>query len=365
MSVTAKRFGVVGQDMSVPVSPFSMGLDSSILNDPMNALPAETPSLDDLIQSGIQDGLAEPEVKTSLLDDVTRATKDIRGGLSDLKSLPDEKLDEFMGILSDGDKATATALKRVLQKCSGRGMGMGFPGRPWSPSIDCGNGGVSMGQRGYSSSGCSSSSYGDLLNKITDGGYGGTFSDFNKLLRKLMSLSGLGYNLGMCGVFGAVGSKMPGMVQERGMAGLMGMLSSSGNTRGIFDLAKNASGLNPLQYLPDGLTGIFDNFELPWGTRESNLGGVADQMNGSMELFDSGWSSSLYDGSPSMAMPSIFNTDLGSAYNAKLCTRDFDPTALEVPEMSDDDFLMGSYVMMGEDDYFGGSKGGSSSFSFF
>lgn len=344
MAILAKRFDFQDKESQVATAGFTGELPSSILNDPGNALLPKSETLDDIIKSESQKTVVVTK-ETDVLDSVTRASKDLRGKLSDLKNLPKAGIDQVLGEISGGDVQLQRNLGNILSKCSARGMGTGLPGRPFSPSISCGGNSSGVGGRGKGGASCDAFSFMDVLNRLTGGAYGGIYSDVNAGLKSLMALAGYGYNMGMCGMFSAFSGGLPGIAKGRAMGGLMDQLGSAGNITGIFDLAKNATGLAPLLTNPSGLSSFFDNFSLGGRYSEKDFVSLADQSLGAAELFDEGWNSSEYDDLLSFSEANRYSEDLGDVFEAKLYQRSFTEDTLDEIPSGDDDFLVSSYLM--------------------
>lgn len=348
--ISAQRFKVLDKETNVGVANFTSGLDSSILNSAQNALQAVSPSLDSLIESSIQKGLQELEQTKDafkvddILSGVTRAAKDIGGRVSDLLSLPESKLNELMSDIADGNPQITKSLMGIMKSCSARGMGQGLPGKPYDPSINCGAGKIGVGTSGSAAS-CNASSYGNLLNKLTGGSYSSIFSDLNKQLKKVMSLAGYGYNLGMCGVFGALTSGMSNDVLSRASGGLLSVMGKAGNTNAVLDIAASSVGLVPLLSNPTAIEGFLGNYKKPSNVKESMLPNLADRTLAGLELIDEHWAVSGYDAGISIAKTAGRTADLKQTFSSKLTNKSFGSSSLDIAASDDMDFMFASYAM--------------------
>lgn len=350
--IKSKRFDFLDKETNVAVSAFTSDLDSGILNSVENELTSVSETVESLFDSAVQSGkeLFDSFDTEDIFGSVTRVAKDVAGSVIDLASLPTDAVDGFFGDLGGNDSAIGKALKNIMRQCSNRGMGYGIPGRPFDPSINCGAGNISLGRGGYGGYGssggsCNASSFGNLLSKLSGGKYGGAFNDYNKALQALMSLGGYGYNLGMCGVFGALSQGLPNNVLSRGAGGLLTLMASAGNTNAVLDIAKSAVGLTPLATNPSGIQLFLKNYQKPSNVRESGLMNLADRTLAGLELLSDQWDKSDYDDIPSLGEAPGFSRDLAETFKAKLSDHAFDDDHLGVPPSSDDVFVQSAYLL--------------------
>ncbi len=344
MAISAQRFTVLDRETNISTAKFKADMDSMILNDPANALKDANAQLQSLLDSANQKALEGKEALEDAFSQASRVVKDAASRVTDLASLPNEILGDFLSSITGGNLGLQKSLKSMLNKCSNKGLGYGTPGKPFDLSMNCGAGDISLGQSG-GKAGCDAGSFNDLLNKLTGGGYNASFKDLNSLLKSLMALSGYGYNLGMCGVFNALSQGMPKDILSRASGGLLSLLGSSGNTNGFLDVAKSSVGLTPLLTNPDSIRGFFDNFKKPSNVKESSLANLADRALGGVELLDDRWNKSNIDGSLTIAQSSRNQKDLSDAFSAKLSNRSFSGGGLNVAPSNDEDFILGAYLM--------------------
>ena len=344
MAIPAKRFSILDQETQLPVSGFSGITNSDILNSPLNDLVPGSTDLNTLINSAIQGPSLVPEVPVSAIDAATRTTQDAMANLTALTKLPQAELNKYLQGITNGDTTQAKKLSGLLQQCSANGMGYGLPGRPYDQSINCGAGKISVNNSGMGS-GCDAGSYNNLLNSLTGGGYNAAFQDLTNMLRKLMALAGYGYNLGMCGVFGAVSKGMPLDVMSRGAGALLDIQGTAGNSVAVFDLASNVGtqGLFPLASNPGALTSWLNNYSKPSNVKEMDMPQLADRTLISLDTIDSNWGQSSYDGSFSVCTAENYRDDLGEAFKAKLSESEYGPGNLNVVPDNSDMYRMAAY----------------------
>lgn len=359
MAIKAQRFDAMDFDSNVGTASFGKDADSSVMNSPINALKEKSTTLNDLISTGSESAAKASTSAREYLDSLessSRFTKDIKSSFTDLSSLPAKYSSEFFSEISLGNAGMAKSLSGMAKRCSagGNGMGAGVPGKPWDMSMNCGGGNVSLGKGGGSSgSGCNASSFGNMLNSLTGGSYASSFKDLNSMLRSLMSLAGFGYNLGMCGVFSALGKGLPNDVLSRASGSLLDTMGSSSNTNGFLDLASSAVGLTPLLDNPSAIGNFFSHFKQPSNTTDSQLSDLADRVMGGSELLDDSWNQVdttgfaglTFPSGPSVSEVGMCTPDLRRVFGAKLTNRSFGSDELDLIPSMDEDFFLGGAMM--------------------
>lgn len=344
MAIAAQRFSLMSQETNVAVASFTKGMDSAVFNDPAKVLKEAqdglTSLVDNLTQSG-QNLLAS--IDTDPLKAVSRLAKDIKGQINDLKALPSKALDDVLGSLGMSSPGVSKGLKSILDRCSSNGLGKGLPGKPYDTSMNCGNGNVSMGKGGATGNGCNAAGYNDILNKLTGGEYNAAFKDYNSALKALMALSGYGYGLGMCGVFGALSKGLPGDVAGKAAGSLLSSLGVAGNATGFMDVAKSAVGLNTLALSPSSVLDFLGNYTSPSWLKETSFGDMGERITGAAELVDVDWASSDYDGALSLKSCTQWSSDLDDSFGIDLTNRSFALADLDEAPDDDDMFLKGGY----------------------
>ena len=278
----------------------AVGTVTSEVNDAIGGLVSDVGSTISDVSSGLKDKATSMfgDLMPTGLGDVSRVTKGLVSKVTDFTKLAPENLGNFASNLAGGNAVVGKTIKDLLNKCSNQGMGHGFPGRPYSPSISCNGQGFSLGEgsgygnySGYGSSSCNASNYSDLLNKLSGGQYGSSFNDYNAALQKLMSISSYGYNMGLCGVFSALSGNLglDKMGLSKGLGGLLGIFGSSGKTNAVLDLANASPGLNPGSYNPSMLSSFANNYKIPSGTGDRGILNLGTRTLAGMELLGGSW----------------------------------------------------------------------------
>jgi hypothetical protein len=344
MAIPSKRFEFLDKETNVSVSSFSSKLDSGILNAVQEAENLASATLESLIESATQIPLVEDA--KGLLDEATRAVKGAQAALTDLSNLGTNTIDDFIGDLTENSGIAGKAIKNIISKCgSGKGFGVGLPGRPYDVSMKCNGRDISLGSgSSYGGANCSASSYSDLLNKITNGNYKSSYNDINKKLRKLMGLSGYGIDIGVCGVFSALSEGLPKDALSKAAGTLLEYAGANSKINGFLDIAKSSVGLTPLLHAPSAISTVINNFKAPSDTRESHYAELGERFLGGLELLDSKWAKSQEDGMTSIAAVSTSSRDLRQVLNSKLTDRAFGEDGIDVPAFDEQTFIMAAYV---------------------
>lgn len=351
MAIAAQRFSLMSQETNVAVASFTKGMDSAVFNDPAKVLKEAQDGLTSLVgnlaqsSKNLLDG-----IDTDPLKAISRAAKDIKGQINDLKALPSKALDDVLGSLGLSNPSVTKGLKSILDRCSNNGLGKGLPGKPYDTSMNCGNGNISMGKGGGAGNGCNAAGYNDILNKLSGGEYNAAFKDYNSALKGLMALSGYGYNLGMCGVFGALSKGLPTDVLGKAAGSLLSSLGVGGNVMGFMDVAKSAVGLGTKALSPSSVTDFLGNFSAPSWLKETGLSDMADRVMGAAELVDDSWNTSEFDDALSLCSCDGFQDDLGDVFGASITDRSFDIGSLDDAPDDDATFFQGAYLTQNDAD---------------
>lgn len=348
MAISAKRFSFLDKETNVASSSFTSKLDSGILTDPANMLQQVNQEAQSLLGNITQQQI---DVKTkvgSVFESATREVKTFAGKLVDLGSLTDVSLNSFVNDITGTDATVSKSLQNLIKKCSTKGSGYGIPGKPYDASINCGSGKMSVGTGSSSArgrSGCDAGSLTNLLSRLTGGDYNNAYKDVNKLLQQLMSLSGMGYNLGLCGVFSAVSSGLglDKTALSKASGALLGSLGLSQNTNAVLDLAKSAVGLTPLLFNPTAITTFVDNFKNPSNVGETRVLETSERVLGGMELLSPSWMRSGSDGRLSTAVATKVNPQFKTLAKTANTNRAFGASQINTIPNQDLDFVLGAF----------------------
>lgn len=350
MPVIAKRFKGLTDDFNLPAGSFGSGVSNEIVNTAANALSEATSDLTSLIKNAIPSEISDSvSMAKDAMEEYSRDIKGVAGKLIDFTKVPDSLFSNFISNITLPSGQGSRQVKQVqdlLRQC-GRGSGYGFGGRPYDISLNCRGNKASLGSFG-GGSGCNSSSYSNILNDLTGGGLSSAFRDISSALRALMSLAGMGYNLGLCGVFNALRGS-GSIFNQLGLGNnefskaagtLLGMTSQAGNVRGWMDVAIGSVGLTPMQINPSAITDMFKNFSLPEDIRETQTSQFGAAFMTSIESLDPDWTKSLEDQMPSLYQMGGSLSGFSETASAVLTDRAYGSDELDVVPMEDSDFLL-------------------------
>ena len=256
---------------------------TSNIPDPKSLLEEAKANLSDLLPALPEDiPVRETKELIGKVRNLTNDAKILAGGTA--KAIENK----VKGLIPDIPGAK-TAFDKLSQNCKNNVGGFGGLGKPFDTDINCG------GRSKKSTGGaCNSGQFSNVLNSLTNGDYQSGYRDLNAALGSLYALSKFGYNMNMCGVFGALaGTDLMGAkeITSRAAAGLMGDLSAAKNMTGIMDLAGSvtALGLHPWLEKP-GLAGMtFSSTKIPIDASEEDFADLSDRLKGSAEALDPSW----------------------------------------------------------------------------
>lgn len=315
--ISAKRFTVIGEETNVAVADYITPLSDAIYSSPNLEVKDMSEDMGDFLKKGKAESTDLLSKVKKNIDPLARVSKDAFTSLKNIKALGTKDLDNAIGKLFPNSPlgvAAQAAYKQLAPSCRTGPMGKYNAGKPFDPSLDC-NGKKSKGRSG----GCSTAAFGSVLDKLSGGTYKSTYQDLNGSLSSLVALASQGYNMSMCGVFGALSGGLPTNVVSRGASMLLGSLGSTSNLKGIFDLAKTTAGLKLpiINEIPNGISNVFNNFKKPTDVKQAGFGQLSDAIDGSMESFESKWKKSPLDGAPSIAFIDSKNDDYAEVMKSK------------------------------------------------
>lgn len=335
MSIASKRFSIIGEETNMSITALDELEDTFIRNDP----DAEYADVPEEMEDFLQDMMDEvPSEYDEAVDEAVRATKDLIADMKDVDILNPKELDKRIADLFPDNPVAKSVFSQMSDKCKREPLSMQGLGKPYDPSVAC-NG----RKTNTRNNDCNAGKYGDILNKLTGGAYSSTFEDLNGMMKKVLALASFGYKMNMCGVFNAVTKDMTNKpMLSRASAGLLGMLSKSGNSLGALDVIGGSAGLSPLRELPGAISMTLGAFKMPSGMKETDMSEMSDRILGGAELLDP-------DFGTSEGLLSV--SEFGDEYNEELsdvmCARRnaiaIDEDSLDFIPDSDHVFLSAAY----------------------
>lgn len=342
MGVPSKRFESLTQQTNIGTADFLDVNNSSIFNSPNNSFTGVTDDLEKFITDFYQSGKGDTPVKTS--NDglgIERAVKTISGGVRDLSTLNTRDIDNAIaGVIPN--PTLQSAFRQVSTRCKNSALSpFGF-GRPFDMNMDCGSGNSNHSGGG----GCNTAQFSDLLSKLTGGSYNRSYRDINSMMNNLLALSNYGFNMNMCGAFGALLSAAPftdltNNSVSRLSSVLLSSVNSSGNILGALDIANvsNTRNLTPILENPNGIMNMFSNYQTPFKTKDTSLPSMTDRVFGAATIFDNNWNKSTYDNKLSIVNLGDYNKQLDKTITSKVMNNIGDEDNLD-SIFSDENTLM-------------------------
>lgn len=334
MSMLAQRFKFADTETDVAIADFQSVTSSDLFNSPNLVVP----DLDADMKAFLATNLQVPKIDVPKAPD--GLVRDIKGAVSfakDLKSYTSKQLDATLSGFIPNNPLAQAAFNKMSTACKTNAANNFNLGKPYDKNINC-NGKSRTGTGG----GCNSAGFGDVISKLTNGAYNSTFTDANQILKNLVGLSKLGYDMNMCGVFGALGQGLDKDLLGRASGALLGTIGASKNVLGLFDLAGASAGLKTLQNNPGGLTSALTGLKIPSEIKAGDLSSFCDRITGSAELLDPKWNLSRFDSMPSTSILPIDMGELSTPINAKALDKVFNIENLDEVHDSFDDYMAAS-----------------------
>lgn len=330
MTILATRFKTLDLETNLPTADFLTASGSDILNAERLGISELSADMTNFFSKGVQ----VPKLELpSATDNLVRNVKGAFGSLKDLSKLSSKQIDGAIADMLPDNPLAQSAFNLMSSKCKTKGMGKFNMGKPYDPSIDCGG---RKKKAGSKTGGCSTNQFGNVLNKLTKGAYNAKFNDLNSMLKNLVNLASFGYDMNMCGVFTALtsGGGFDKNMLSRASGSLLGGLAATKNILGVFDLAGASAGLHTLKENPGGIKSVFKTLEIPKEIKQPQLASFSDRLTGSMEMFDSKWDKSKFDGIMSSASIPKYNDALTQTFKGKMMSERISVADLSIPKSS-------------------------------
>lgn len=352
MAIATKRFEFLDKETQVGSANFSKLLGSSIQNIDQNAFKTISSSLTTLLGTSLQLPSLPVTDLLSSFKSIERIAKDSIGSIVDFSKMSSDELGSFTSLISKGKYDVSKSLGEILTSCSTGGGGLGYGGRPYLPSVGCGNGRFGVNYGGYGNN-CSAANFSDLLGKMGANSTLRTFQDIAKALTALLSLSKKGYNLGLCGVFGSLVNSsrftelgLNNTEYSKAAGILLNTLGVGQDSRGWIDVAAVSvtNNYSPLLTNPGAVTDLFNHYKLPAGISEHGLAATATATFETVASLNELWQSSRLESTLSLG-DYVPTDDLKSLAEVKLNDRAYSALDLDVAPSTDDDFFLAALAI--------------------
>lgn len=331
MSIPSKRFEFLSQETNIGTSDFLDTNSSDIFNSVNNSFTGITADLEGFITNFFQSDKTTTDSTSTDSLGVERVVNTISGGIRDLSALNTRDLDNAIaGVIPN--PTLQSAFKQISSRCKNKAMSPFGYGKPFDMSMDCG-GGSSINSAG---GGCNTAQFSDLLSKLSGGAYNRSYNDINSLMNNLLALSNYGFNMNMCGAFGALlnstnFSSLPTNSVSRAASVLLSSVNSVGNTLGALDIANvsQTRNLTPLSENPNGIINMFSNYNTPFKTKDTGLSNMSDRILGAATIFDSKWDRSTYDNKLSTVNLGTYNKQFDKTLTSRVMNNIGDENSLD------------------------------------
>ena len=337
MAISTQRFKFLDEETNLSISDLYTSGNTDILNSPMNDLKDIDSNMEEFLQNAMQ------SVKSKLpLDEVPgnfRLSKDGLPDLTDISNLSQNDLISLALSMMPDNPLAQGLFSQMSNKCRGRAGGRRGSGRPYGQQNSC-NGNQRQASQRCGSNG--SSQFGSALSKYTNGAFQYDFLDLDGQLTSITSLSSMGYNMNMCGVFGSLSQNVPYQdMLSKASGSLMGSLSSSNNILGMMDLANSSANLKTKLFNPSTITSMLSSFVFPSEIKQRDNSSLANRYTGAMELFDSNWNRSRYD--QTLTTHGISNRNMNSLMHQRALDNIYDENHLDIAPSDDASFMSLSF----------------------
>lgn len=340
MAISAERFKFLDEETNVAVSDFTSSTGSDILNAPKKAAAAISGATEAIAKSStlasIKDGIKGAQGTLNSLKGIVstvRKAKDIISTIQKTKSLSLDQIDKLASTVFGSGSPQLSAFKTLGDTVKGAiASGMAIESQL--------KGKLKMGEsilNAIKHPPTDLKGIGNLVTKLSDGGYGATlntFLDTKNLEKGITGVIGPAMRMGLPGTFDAVAAKFSESkdMLTQSATSLFGMSCTDKNMFGVMELANSSVGSNITSLMPDAAKQTLSNFSIPYGLGEAKLSGFYTDFTSSLSKLDTSWSS-MNLGSTVINSVSNFgsepNQDLDKVLQADFCTRPLDTSDTE------------------------------------
>lgn len=308
MTISAQRMQFLDQETNLGLANLVAIDTPDVYNAAINQIDEVTAELDGFISSAEQSIVPVADQLKSTADSALRATRDAFSSISDMTGMAESKIQSMIAGMLPKNPLMQNAFSNISKNCRNNALARSNSGfKPLRDKINCGGKSSSM-RNGK----CQAGEISGLLGGIS-GLVGQVAGALAGMLKKLITLAGMGYDIGLCGIFGGLSAGMPGNIIQRGAASLLATTGLAGNTKAVLDIAGNMGNSRPALEIP-GLVGMaMDNFTIPDGYSAGDLGELGDGYMTAMQEIDPDWDANYLDGLDKAPIPDYSAVSLGQA----------------------------------------------------
>lgn len=330
----AQRFESLSKSENLGLASLKDIKGSAVYNTVTNKLEEVSGELKGIVSSLTQ-GINPPldDIKNKV-EEGLRVTKDTFSTLRDLTNISPRDIENSISDMLPDNPVLQNAFRQLSSQCRDNALGNIPNFRGFKDNASCGQPGQGK---------CSSSQVSGLLSKLTGGAIGSIVQSLGSMLKSLMTLANLGYTAGLCKIFGALASSMPGGVIQKAAAGAMALAAGRGNVTAVFDIASGMKSSIPSLEIPSLVNRVTEGFKIP-ASFNSSKDQLFDATMGTYSLVDPTFSSgSLGLKSISKLSPDKYNTEFASVSKSHL-TSGFSVRDISTPVRKEYDSLAAAYV---------------------
>lgn len=286
MALPAERIKSLRDDFNVPFADLTQQIDAEILNAKTAISENITGPLGNIVDAGKEKISAVKDAVEN--SDLVRSAKGAFGAIRDLSKITDADIDKYLfSLLPDTDAGAISEMMKLAAKCRNKPAQFGGLGKPYDANVSCNNG----NSKKAGSNSCDVSQFSNVLNALSGGNYKSVFEDLNKSLARIVGLSNFGYDMELCGVFGALMGGQNTSVVTRAAAGVLATLSGKAKVSSQMDVAKSIgtrSGIVPTREIPNLQNLSTANYKRPSNVKANQIKDNTDAYVSSLVIIDGG-----------------------------------------------------------------------------
>jgi polyhydroxyalkanoate synthesis regulator phasin len=339
MAIPSKRFNFLTEDTNISTADFFHTDGLKILNSPNNEFKEIKEELEGFVKNKVQALKSEIEDAVKPIEEKVRKTKDLLDDLVEEGEITVKNIESMVKDLMPTSVLGQSKLSSMSNSCKKSMVSKRPSGKNASASTTCNGNKNNTTNKcgGKGNSGGGGDVFGSAISDFTGGDFKSSFSDPLASLTSLTSLSSMGYDLNMCGIFSSLSKGMDNNITSKASGSLLGELGTKGNVIGMLDLANSSAGLHTKLENPSGTNTMLKGYKTPDDVKENNISALSDRFTGAMEIFNEDWNKSTYDGG--LSNQGIKNSDLQHMFHIKSLSNSFDSNSLNTIPSDDASFL--------------------------
>lgn len=333
----AQRFSSFDLDSNMGLLDITKTKDTGVYNTVANQLKETSQDVKNFLNSATEGVMPDLSAVRNVRDNLVRQTRDVFSSIQDMTGFTAKQVtDEIASFIPNTD--LRNAFQNLSSQCRKRATAQRPGFKKPKDKASCGKG----------NGACSSASVSGLLNKATGGLFAKAAQLFSDVLRSLTALATLGFDAGLCKVFGELIKGLDNNTVQKGAAFLLANQGLKGNTSAVLDIATNMgigrTGVIPSLEVP-GLVGMaVSNFTKPVGYSDKIATGWMEGYGMAMDEIQPDWNKSSEDGITSMAgVCTKKSAEFEDAMLSASANKDFGLDDVNEAVVDDTDAFTGAY----------------------